>query len=38
MRRNTTFHEKRQRERKEREGVNGVSKTIWNKYYQEEWN
>lgn len=34
---NTSFHERRHEARKEREGINGVSKTVWNKYSQDEW-
>jgi hypothetical protein len=31
----TSFHELRSKARKEREGINGISKTIWNKYHQD---
>lgn len=31
-RKNTSFFEQRTIERKQREGINGVGKSVWNKY------
>ena len=37
IKRTTSFHERKYVERKSREGIHGVGKSVWNKYHEKEW-